>query len=190
LKNKYGSFDELDIKAKVMLTIWELTKNDGRKFASPEEIAACLDVEPGYIRTVISEIEHLPGPHLSEKKYHSPGKKKGRKRISYRLHDDAVIKEGTALILTELLKNHRNHSINRDEFVSLMVKRHGMTTRGVNNRISEGIRMEYIEDMTEFDGTIRGREQINVDFDYIKALASKYRSNSLKRSTKQALKKA
>lgn len=175
MKSKYDSFNDLDINAKVMLTIWELTKNDGRKFASPEEIAARLDVEPGYVRTIIGEIEDLPGPHLSEKKYHAPGKKKGRKRIGYRLHDDAVIKEGTALLLVELMRSHRNHSVNRDEFVGRMVEEHGMTPVGVNNRIREGIRAGYIDDLTEFDGTIRGREHINVDFDYIKALASKYR---------------
>jgi hypothetical protein len=167
-------FDELDIKAKVMLTIWELTKNDGSKFVSPNEIAQYLGVEAGYIRTVIGEIEAQAGSRLAEKKYHAPGKRHGRKRIDYRLHDDIVIKEGTALLLFELLKHHRNHSVNREEFVSFMVKQYDMTPEGVNNRINESIRVGYIEDLTLVDGTIRGKERINEEFDYIRTLASKY----------------
>jgi hypothetical protein len=176
MNNVAPPFDDLDIKAKVMLTIWELTKNDGSKFVSPIEIAEWLGVEAGYIRTVIGEIDAQAGPHLAEKRYHAPGKKRGRKRIDYRLHDDVVIKEGTALLLLELLKHHRNHSVNLKEFVELMVTQYGMTPEGVDNRISEGIRVGYIEDLTLVDGSIRGKERINEDFDYIRALASKYHS--------------
>jgi DNA-binding MarR family transcriptional regulator len=184
MKAKYGSFDGLDTKAKVMLTIWELTKNDGRKFASPEEIAARLNVRPGYIRKVIGEIEEeLPAPHLSPDKYHARGVTKGRKRIRYRLHDDAVIKEGTALILLELLKSHRPHSADREEFIDRMVKEYGMKAESVEDRIKEGIRAGYIEDLTSFDDSIRGRERINKYMDYIKALASKYRSTPLRQQS-------
>lgn len=171
-----GPYNELDVKARVMLTIWELTKNDGSKFASPEEIADYLSLEAGYIRGIIGDIEKQPSPRLSEKRYHAPGKTKGRKRIGYRLHDDAVIKEGTALILVELLKHHHNHSVNREEFVRLMARDHKMTDEGVNNRIDEGIRVGYVEDLTPIDGTVRGKERINEDFDYIRTLAVKYPS--------------
>jgi hypothetical protein len=164
-------FDELDIKAKVMLAIWELTKDDGSKFVSPDEVAGYLSVDPGYIRAVLREIE---SGRLSEKRYHASGKLRGRKRISYRLHDDAVIKEGTALLLVQLLKSHRNHSVNYEEFIELMVQKHEMSREGVVNRIAEGIRVGYIEDLNAVDGTIRGRERINEDFDYIEVLASKY----------------
>jgi hypothetical protein len=164
-------FDELDIKAKVMLAIWELTKDDGSKFVSPDEVAGYLSVDPGYIRAILRGIE---SGRLSEKRYHASGKLRGRKRISYRLHDDAVIKEGTALLLVELLKNHRNHSVNYEEFIELMVQKHEMSREGVVNRIAEGIRVGYIEDLNAVDGTIRGRERINEDFDYIEVLASKY----------------
>lgn len=174
MTNSSGPLDELDVKAKVMLTVWELTKDDGSKFVSPDEIAERLDLDPGYIRSVISDIEALPDPRLAEKRYHAPGKRRGRKRIDYRLHDDAVIKEGTALLLVELLKHHRNHSVNRDEFVAFMVEQHAMTPEGVRNRIDEGIRVGYIEDLTPLDGTIRGKERINEDSDYIRALAAKY----------------
>jgi hypothetical protein len=181
MTTKYGSFGDLDSKAKVMLTIWELTKNDGRRFASPEKIAECLSVTPGFIRKVISEIEVLPGPHLFPDKYHAPGVKKGRKRIRYRLDDDAVIKEGTARILLELLKSHRRHSVDRQEFVDRMSSELGMKPDSIEDRIKEGIRAGYIEDLTTFDGSIRGRQRINIYFDYIKALASKYPSTSARR---------
>ncbi len=183
------SLDELDARAKVMLTIWELTKDAGFKFVSPQEIADYLNVEPGYIRKVIGDIEAMPSPHLSKKKYHAPGKKFGRRRIGYRLDDDAVIKEGTALILLELLKSHHNHSVRRDDFVLRMVTTYQMTADGVNGRIDEAIRANYVEDLTSFDGTIRGRERVNLFFDYISGLASKYRPASSPQDPAQAVSK-
>lgn len=169
---------EPDVRAKVMLTIWELTKNAGDKFVSPAEIGRALHLTAGYVRQVIQEIEELPGPHLAETKYHAEGVTKGRMRIGYRLHDLAIIKPATALILAELLKNHRAHYVDREEFIDHMVRTHGMTRAGVENRIAESILAGYVEDATPLDGTIRGREQINVDLVYIQTLAAKYKPAS------------
>jgi hypothetical protein len=169
---------ELDVRARVMLTIWELTKDAGHKFATPAEIGKALHLTAGYVRQVIQEIEDLSGPHLVENKHHAKGVSKGRMRIGYRLHDLAVIKPATALMLVELLKNHRSHFVKRKEFVDYMADVHGMARAGVDDRITEGIRAGYIEDVTTLDGTIRGREQINVDLPYIQALAAKYKPAS------------
>jgi hypothetical protein len=185
MANRYGPLDELDIKAKIMLTIWELTKNAGDKFATPAEIGKALRISPGYVRTIIQDIEDLPGPHLSENKYHAKGIKTGRKRICYRLNDRTVIKPATALILIELLKKHQDHYVSRDDFVDYMVDEYGMTRDGVLGRIREATASGYIEDTVDLDSSIRGCEQINVDHDYIHALAGKYKRASSRKSERR-----
>lgn len=155
-----------------MIVIWELTQGDGTKFVSATELKAHVGRSEEYLKKACEAMTKGLWPRLVPKEAHLNEEQVGRKAtLGYRLAEEAVIIEETARILIELLKSHDAHRVNRKKFVENMVSDYMMDADEVNERIDEGIRLGYIEKVPK--NSLRGREVINQEIDYLTYLADK-----------------
>jgi hypothetical protein len=155
-----------------MIVIWELTQRDGTKFVSAAELQTHIGRSEEYLKKACEAMTKEPQPRLVPKEAHLNEEQIGRKAtVGYRLAEEAVIIQETARILTELLKSHAAHRVNRKEFVERMIRDYGMDADEVNERIDEGIKFGYIEKVPK--NSLRGREVINQEIDYLTYLADK-----------------
>lgn len=162
----------IDLNTKIMIVIWELTQGDGTKFASAAELQTHIGRSEEYLKKACEAMTKGPRPRLVPKEAHLKEQQVGRKTtLGYRLAEEAVIIQETARILIELLKSHDAHRVNRNEFVERIIKGYGMDADEVNERIDEGIKLGYIEKVPK--SSLRGREVINQEIDYLTYLADK-----------------
>jgi hypothetical protein len=170
----------INLNTKIMIVIWELTQGDGTKFVSAAELKTHLGLSEEYLKKVCEAMTKGLRPRLVPKEAHLNEEQVGRKAtLGYRIAEEAVIIQETARILIELLKSHDAHRVNRNKFVERMVSGYGMDADEVNERIDEGIKFGYIEKVPK--NSLRGREVINQEIDYLTYLADKV----LLRSTPQ-----
>jgi hypothetical protein len=155
-----------------MIVVWELTQGDGTKFVSAEELKRHIGRSEDYLKKACEAMTKEPRARLVSKEGHLTEKQVGRMAtLGYRLAEEAVIIKETARILIELLRSHDSHRVNREQFVMQMVSEYGMDPDEVNDRIDEGIKFGYIEKVPE--KSLRGREVINLEIDYLIYLADK-----------------
>jgi len=155
-----------------MIVVWELTQQDGTKFVSAEELETHLGRSKEYLKRVCERMTKGSHPRLKPKDAHTNEDQVGRKTaLGYRLAEGAVIIQETARILIELLRSHEGHRVKRKEFVERMVKEYGMDATEVNERIDEAIKVDYIEKVPK--NSLRGREAINDEIEYLTYLAEK-----------------
>ena len=155
-----------------MIVIWELTQGDGTKFVSAGELKTHISRSEDYLKKTCEGMTKEPRPRLVPLEAHRNEQQVGRMAtLGYRLAEEAVIIEETARILLELLRSHDAHRVNRKKFVERMVSDFGMDADEVNERIDEGIKFGYIERVPE--KSLRGREVINLEIDYLRYLADK-----------------
>jgi hypothetical protein len=162
-----------DTWAKVMLTVWDLTAQDSSSVATPEVIAAQLHKSVGYIRGVLSVIKKDPS-RLAEIPYHDPEKPKGRKRVGYRIHENAITLAETALILREFMTFHRqrNNLVDKSAFTAHVSKKFGFNKDDITSRLEDAVHFGYLTN--EFKRYLKSTPKLTSDTPYITGLAEKW----------------
>jgi hypothetical protein len=145
----------LDIRTRVMVAVWELTKNDLLLCVTPDEIADEVKrlygkkVALGTVKNVFSELQKpdLPNRIFHEEGFHISTNKMGKARKRYCLDEDLVILPETAFILLELARRGKGHRVSPGAIVEVKheISRYGVTEADVETRISEAIRVGYIK---------------------------------------------
>jgi hypothetical protein len=168
----------LSMQTRIMILVWELTQFDGTKFLTALEMSDYLDRSEPYIKRVCETMTKGERAPLVAKDDHLTSNRRGRKAaVGYRLDDNMVIMPLTARLLVELMVSHSGHCVCRPVLVSRMASRYGAAEADINSRIDEAIRVGYIEEVP--DNSLRGRERINREIDYLQYLANKVPSQGL-----------
>src|SRR5215213_4103813 len=159
----------------VMFTIWELTKADPVSAVEPAEIGAKIKRHAGYVRAVIQQLMSAPHPRLQPVLRHK--KRLGRLRKAYRIHDEAVNLEETAVMLCELRSFKRgnsrsNRGVERDPFSRHTAKKFRMKLGDVNARIDDALKHNVLESL--LSGYIKSTQRLVDDFPYLEKLAAVY----------------
>src|ERR1700730_7744535 len=168
-----------DAQVVVMFAIWELTKNDVVLAVAPDQIGAHINRHAGYVRSVIKQLMLSPYQKLQPVPYHQ--KPQGRLRKAYRIHDQAVNLEETAMILCRLrnfaLDNPKNNRIERELFSQYIASEFRMKRPDIDARINDALRYNYLE--SPLSGYIKGTQRLVDEVGYLGKLASLYRSSTL-----------
>lgn len=162
-----------DAQRVVMFAIWELTKADPVLAVDPVDIGKKIKRHAGYVRNVINQLMAAPHPRLQPVPYHK--KPRGRLRKAYRIHDEAVNLEETAVILCQLRSfnpEKSNRGVDRRAFSQHITKKFGMKPGDVNARIDDALKHHFLESLLR--GYIKGTQRLVDDFPYFEKLASAY----------------
>jgi hypothetical protein len=153
-KNITPSKNSFGIEARIMLAVWEITKDNLLGFASRDQIILKIQELDGkkklsdaYVRREINNLQGLPYITFLEEGKPSSGKMENPQR-TYRLHEDTVIIPETAWILLDLAKRGRDHQITLEHIKETIqaAEKSSLSPEDVWGRIKEAARVGYIKE--------------------------------------------